>query len=163
MARRRVLVATALLGAVTVLLAGVAAACDKSVGKPLVLTSKDVGPGYQCEAHASRSVPSTEKCSLESTLLGTAPAGPLPVAPEEVHEVLLGVEGEVVGLDVPDGGDGGADLVQVGPAVRAGPQVPLEPTPLPPRERALEVVGHELDRLPAHEVSTTHESHGHRP
>src|SRR5581483_10214380 len=65
----------------------------------------------------------------------------------QLDEVVPRLGGELLGFDPTEGGDRRPHLSQVLGAVRAAPQVGLEPGPLAPRQRAFQVVGDELDRL----------------
>src|SRR5262249_11844362 len=76
----------------------------------------------------------------------------LPVA-EGREQLALGLGREPVGRHLPGERHGPAHLLDVGRAVLAGGDVRLEALAVGCGERALEVVGDELDQLPAGEAS----------
>src|SRR5690349_18435777 len=67
----------------------------------------------------------------------------------ELDEVVGHLGFEVIGLDPSGAGDGDPELGQVLGAVGAVREVGLEASAVAGCERAVEVVGQELDRLPA--------------
>lgn len=78
-------------------------------------------------------------------------ASPRLPATVELDELLAYLRGERIGVDAAGGRNGGPHLGQVLVAVGAGAQAGLQAGPLSAREGALEVVGHQLHRLAAHE------------
>jgi hypothetical protein len=84
----------------------------------------------------------------EAALLGSP-------ASVEVAELLSGFRGELFCLNMACQLNGQPDLLHVSRTVRAGSEVSFEATTVAARERTLEVVGDELDRLLTHDVLAT--------
>jgi hypothetical protein len=74
------------------------------------------------------------------------------VTPKEPDQLVAHFRRERLCLDAARRLDGGPDLLQIGATVGTGPKVGFETPALASRERALKIIGHELDRLLAKQV-----------
>jgi hypothetical protein len=80
----------------------------------------------------------------------------------EMHEFVDRIIGEVIGFGMTERIDGDAQLGQVLRAMRTRGEVGFQALPINAGETPIEVIGHQLNRLAAHEgPATSDEEHRH--